>query len=816
MNSMARSNQSDQSLRSPGSPGTPLLAEEGALMAPQAAKKETVFKLVGATMASLVLTMTAFALWTQAEDFNKPESKRHPTPSGDPYVGFTTAQNVWLFVFTLLAPWTFIGIVMSALHLTWHMRPATAMQRRVGILAAAAVSFVLGVLGVVRAWDLLKCGVVACVNTAKYPYPGLDHFYLLGTGWNNTTGIWMAAVGFGCCIALCFSAFDEQVSRWPRQVRPRSPASIWVGLAAATFLLLGIWWASLWMPNAFPRFASWMFAADAAKRTECTPANALHCPENSWAFFVTKSVKWSDALQLNLYPGNMFYMSYLLLMLLAGSLIHATRTGRSVMRRRVVYHKSVGNVTVGLLLGWSITALMLLLFCIYWLHDHQYPLTTKKVGKGTGENVAAERWARGLGQIAVLTLSLLLFPAARTSVIHTALGTSWEQFIYAHRLLGGLSLACMFGHMVAWYKLWSNLGQLGHLWFSMPYAMPTHTDNFTIGPMILTTFIVFTAMGVLAYEPIRRKCFELFYYSHLVAAYALIPATLLHAHAAWQYMLPSLTIWFIDRLIRLSRSSRRVEGATLRAITNEYTEVRFTGGVANFAAGQFVFINVPAVSMLEWHPFTLSSDGALTERTLHIKNMGEGTFTARLNELAGRGHGEAVAVDCFVDGPYGAQRPDFDDFDAVLLVAGGIGITPCAAIAHQLTRPMPIVLSSTKVADTKLCGLVWSVRGGGAIAEAVSLPMPTDTVTVTQGTRFIVRGFNTKPSEDCQRYAPMGWTFLNGERPDVGAELAAMLPAGILPEKVLVFGCGPAPLVEAACTFAAENNYNFHSEVFEL
>ena len=52
--------------------------------------------------------------------------------------------------------------------------------------------------------------------------------------------------------------------------------------------------------------------------------------------------------------------------------------------------------------------------------------------------------------------------------------------------------------------------------------------------------------------------------------------------------------------------------------------------------GQYVYINIPAISVLEWHPFTLSSapadaagSSSVGASTLHIKGMGAGTFTQR-------------------------------------------------------------------------------------------------------------------------------------------------------------------------------------------
>ena len=53
--------------------------------------------------------------------------------------------------------------------------------------------------------------------------------------------------------------------------------------------------------------------------------------------------------------------------------------------------------------------------------------------------------------------------------------------------------------------------------------------------------------------------------------------------------------------------------------------------------GQYVYVNVPAVSSLEWHPFTISSSPTDSTTTHHIKVMGGlngGQWTAKLHKLA--------------------------------------------------------------------------------------------------------------------------------------------------------------------------------------
>jgi NAD(P)H-flavin reductase len=92
-----------------------------------------------------------------------------------------------------------------------------------------------------------------------------------------------------------------------------------------------------------------------------------------------------------------------------------------------------------------------------------------------------------------------------------------------------------------------------------------------------------------------------------------------------------------------------------------------------------MWINIPAISPFEWHPFTISSaPHTAKERggtiTCSIKALAEGSFTHQLGQLALKHMAEELPIskmDISLDGPYGRSF-DYPDHRTVVLVAGKV------------------------------------------------------------------------------------------------------------------------------------------------
>lgn len=73
--------------------------------------------------------------------------------------------------------------------------------------------------------------------------------------------------------------------------------------------------------------------------------------------------------------------------------------------------------------------------------------------------------------------------------------------------------------------------------------------------------------------------------------------------------------------------------------------------------GQYYFVNFPALSLTEWHPFSVSSGPREDGVELHIRNLGD--HTSRIVALAKERTGTKRKTWICIDGPYGVLGMNF-------------------------------------------------------------------------------------------------------------------------------------------------------------
>jgi NADPH oxidase len=142
-------------------------------------------------------------------------------------------------------------------------------------------------------------------------------------------------------------------------------------------------------------------------------------------------------------------------------------------------------------------------------------------------------------------------------------------------------------------------------------------------------------------------------------------------------------------------------------------ELRIVKPSFKYVAGQWLFLQVPELSSLQWHPFTITSAPEDPYVSIHIRQVGD--FTRALGDRLGVGpnvvaamtqaamkgtekdnkdgtRGDFVEIDAGaltlpavrIDGPYGAPAEDVFNVQVAVLIGAGIGVTPFASILKHI------------------------------------------------------------------------------------------------------------------------------------
>lgn len=78
----------------------------------------------------------------------------------------------------------------------------------------------------------------------------------------------------------------------------------------------------------------------------------------------------------------------------------------------------------------------------------------------------------------------------------------------------------------------------------------------------------------------------------------------------------------------------------------------------NYTPTSIMFINVPSISKMQWHPFTISSSSSLESDKISAIIKGEGKWTNKLNDLLAS-PSSLENLDVSIEGPYGPASTHF-------------------------------------------------------------------------------------------------------------------------------------------------------------
>lgn len=327
-------------------------------------------------------------------------------------------------------------------------------------------------------------------------------------------------------------------------------------------------------------------------------------------------------------------------------------------------------------------------------------------------------WAKGFGKMLDFNLGFVLLPVLRNfmSFLRTTpanLILPLDHNLKLHRLAAYMIGICAIGHIACHYA--DFIYQRDVLAMQLLYTAFLNLSGFT-GHIISALMLIMFSTAL-----IKRRIFNLFgkrydgytvfMFVHRlwVPCYALL---WLHSQNFWPFSLWPLAFMFVEKYIQNRRTRLDVVCVGANMVGKDVLALRMKlvgkRRRLRYRAGQYIFLNVPDIAE-EFHPFTLTSAPEapggvfschircrpdmdwtyrLRQRLGFAESVNESGIIPAINKPITEENSASRAPRLRIDGPYGSASEEVFDYDTVILVGAGIGVTPFISILKSISIRM--------------------------------------------------------------------------------------------------------------------------------
>ncbi|KAK7331216.1 hypothetical protein VNO77_25434 [Canavalia gladiata] len=365
-----------------------------------------------------------------------------------------------------------------------------------------------------------------------------------------------------------------------------------------------------------------------------------------------------------------------------------------------------------------------------------------------------------LGSIGLFCLAFLFLPVSRGSVLLRFIDIPFEHAAKYHVWLGHLTMVIFTLHGLFYVIAWAMDGRLGQElveWKDIGIANLPGVISLLAGLL----------MWVTSLPGVRTWNFELFFYTHQLYVVFVVFLALHVGDFIFAIAAGGIFLFVLDRFLRFCQSRRKVNVISSRCLPCGTVELVLSKPQnLRYNALSFIFLQVRELSWLQWHPFSVSSSPLDGKHHLAVLIKVLGKWTERLRQRITDADAQKdssvqphTVITASVEGPYGHEVPYHLMYENLILVAGGIGLSPFLAILSDILH---------RVREGKPCQprnilVVWAVKKSDELPLLSTIDMETICPSFSDKVNIDIHIYVTRelypPVEEGYIYKPIKSSF---------------------------------------------------------